>query len=130
LERRCAVQILRFGIAGIPGVTLYFFLYGVLTRWFGIWYIAATILVGTITWSITFYCQKRWTFKNKETKRLKSQIMIYALKVLVIVFALAPIILFLLVEKLHIFDFYAQGGVLLATSTFSFLVDKYVIFRN
>lgn len=124
------MQILRFCSAGVPGVLLYYIVYVSLTRLLDQWYIAATIIASIASWGLTFFLQKHWTFKNKESEWFMWQILSYAGKVLFFIFILGPYLIYLLVEYAEFPDLWAQVILTLIVSAISYLIDKRIFANN
>jgi putative flippase GtrA len=64
LDVHAVAQFVKFGIVGVSNTLLFFAIYTVLLKGFGVWYIAASgvgYLVGAVN---GFLLNRRWTFKE------------------------------------------------------------------
>ncbi len=70
-------RIIRFVISGTIGAVTDLFLLWFLTAAFGIWYLASAIIAFILSFVVSFFLQKLWTFKNREADRTHVQAGIY-----------------------------------------------------
>ncbi|MFI4978093.1 MAG: GtrA family protein [Solirubrobacterales bacterium] len=58
------IQFVKFGIVGVSNTLLFFAIYTVLLKGFGVWYIAASA-IGYVVGAVNgFLLNRRWTFKE------------------------------------------------------------------
>ena len=58
------VQFVKFGIVGVSNTLLFFSIYTVLLKVFGVWYLAASAIGFTIGAINGFLLNRRWTFRG------------------------------------------------------------------
>lgn len=110
--------------AAVDLIFLYF-----LTDIIGVWYVysaAAAFAAGLIT---SFFLQKFWTFRDNSLRHIKKQFVIYIV-LGTINFFLNPLILYALVEYLHIWyiigQIFAMGGLAMS----NYLINKFITFKK
>lgn len=116
-------QIMRFLIAGgsaaiINVVTLYLF-----TEFAHIWYLYSSILAFTIAFAFSFSFQKYWVFRSDDYAKIPTQLPLH-LGVALGNLALNTILLFLLVEYVHLWYVLAQ---LVASALIG--IESFIAFR-
>lgn len=118
-------QMLRFAIAGVLGVSLYYLILYTLTDIIKIWYMYSAIIASVVNYVSNFLLQKFWTFKNKDIKNIKKQAAGYALMV-VILFATNLFLLYLLVEYCHFWYIFAQIIVTIIVTIMSYFISQWI----
>ena len=111
-------EIIRFLVAGIIGVCLYYSLLYFLTERLCLWYIFSAAFASLANFASNFIFQKFWTFKNKDRKNIRGQAGKYAV-LCVSLFSLNLAFLYALTEYVHLWYIAAQiptSAVLTATS--------------
>jgi putative flippase GtrA len=64
LNAAAIVQFVKFGIVGVSNTLLFFAIYTVLVKGFGVWYVAASA-IGYIVGAVNgFLLNRRWTFRE------------------------------------------------------------------
>jgi putative flippase GtrA len=64
LNATAIVQFVKFGIVGVSNTLLFFAIYTVLVKGFGVWYVAASA-IGYIVGAVNgFLLNRRWTFRE------------------------------------------------------------------
>ncbi len=119
---------LRYIIAGVLATGADLVLLYIFTDWFGLWYMFSATVAFAIALSISFVLQKYWTFKDKATDRIHHQIILYVATGLFSI-GLNSILLYSLVEFLHIHYILSQivGNVVVAIV--NFIIYQWLIFR-
>jgi len=120
-------QALRFSVAGLLGVTTFFVVYWILTRWVGLWYIVAVTIAFLVQLAINFTIQKNWAFKSKSQQGAKQFKYFFALHLTN--YALNTSILFVMVEVFHWNDLVVQALSTFFLSVFSFFRSR-IIFKD
>ena len=117
--------IISGGIAALINlVLLYFF-----TEALQIWYLISSVIAYCFALIVSFVLQKYWTFRDNNLKRIKKQTFIYLL-IGISDFFLVPLLLYILVEKFHIWYMWADILVLGATAIVAYLVNKFITFKK
>lgn len=70
------LEIARFGLGGVVGVSLFYITLYVLTEYIHVWYLASSIAAYAVNQLANFIMQKFWTFKNKN-KAIRKQLGLY-----------------------------------------------------
>lgn len=66
-------RIVRFIASGAVGAATDLFLLWFLTRIAGVWYLISAIVAFILSFIVSFFMQKLWTFKDKKTERIHIQ---------------------------------------------------------
>lgn len=105
-------------------VVLYF-----LTDVVGLWYMISTMVAFVLALATSFILQKFWTFRDPALRRIKKQLVIYAV-IGTLNFILNPALLYLFVEKFHVWYMLAAVIVMGALAIANYLVNKFIIFKK
>jgi len=121
-------QVVRFCVAGAAGVIAYYAaLYG-LTEYLGVWYVISAVIGFVLNTGLNFTLQKFWTFQNKETHMVGRQLVLYA--AMTVSFLIGnTLLLYLMVEYLHLWYIGAQVILTIVISVLSFIISGR-IFKN
>ncbi|MBI1999565.1 MAG: GtrA family protein [Parcubacteria group bacterium] len=121
-------QVVRFCVAGAAGVIAYYAaLYG-LTEYLGVWYVISAVIGFVLNTGLNFTLQKFWTFQNKETQMVGRQLTLYA--AMTVSFLIGnTLLLYLMVEYLHLWYIGAQVILTIVISVLSFIISGR-IFKN
>lgn len=114
-------QIIRFVISGGTAATVNLAALYILTDCFGVWYLFSAVLAYIISFFVSFFLQKFWTFRDNNIEQMKRQLVFYAMMAAFgLSFSVAS--MYFLVDILHIWYMFAQVivGVLLAGCNFLF----------
>jgi putative flippase GtrA len=100
-------KIARFMVSGGVVIFAYYAPYYVLTEFFGVWYLASSV-IGSIISSVTnFILQKLWTFENKSMANVHRQAIAFTFVSIGYTVANGAM-LYLLVDKLNLHYLLAQ----------------------
>ena len=115
-------QVVRFCVAGAAGVIAYYgALYG-LTEYFGVWYVTSAVVGFILNTGLNFTLQKFWTFQNKETQMVGRQLVLYV--AMTVSFLIGnTVLLYLMVEYLHMWYVGAQMILTVVISILSFIIS-------
>ena len=104
------------------------FLYA-LTEGFGFHYLLSASLAFIVAFCVSFFLQKFWTFQDPSVERVHAQVVLYFV-IAVANLGLNTLLMFLFVEKLHLWYFGAQiiVGALLACG--SFFISRHFVFKK
>ena len=72
-------RIIRFIISGSIGAATDLLLLWFLTRIVGIWYLTSAVIAFVLSFIVSFFLQKLWTFKNREMEKIHIQAGAYLL---------------------------------------------------
>ena len=122
-------QIVKFVISGGTAAVVDLVLLYVLTDILGIWYLISATLAFVAAFFVSFGLQKYWTFGDRYTQKIYQQLGLY-LTVAVINMLINAAGMYYLVDKLGIWYILAQVIVYSILAIESFLVYKYLIFKN
>ncbi|MCD4761942.1 GtrA family protein, partial [bacterium] len=120
---------IKYFIAGVTAAMTNLVLLFVLTEFFNIWYLASASLAFMVAFSVSFYLQKFWTFRDKSKDKNHKQKASY-LMVAIVNLGFNAIGIYALVEWLAIHYLLAQviTGVLIAI--YSYVIYRFVIFKK
>ena len=122
-------SFLKFFMAGsLAGATDLFFLflfYGV----FDLNIVLATSLAFLISFAVSFYLQKHWTFKNNDEHKTSKQVILYFLNAFLSL-NINVVCMHFLVNEVHAPYLLAQFVVNLCLGGLNFLIYKTIVFRN
>lgn len=121
-------RVVRFCIAGAPGLLAYYAALYCLTEYLEVWYIASAGIGYVLNIGSNFALQKFWTFQNKGTETIRRQIVMYFVVSLSLLLG-NTIFLYLLVKYLGMWYITAQM-VLTVVSTILSFVSSLQIFTN
>ncbi len=121
-------QVVRFCISGGAGVIVFYTTLWCLTEYLKVWYIASTIIGWFMNTAVNFVLQKFWAFQNKDTRIVHRQLVLY-FGTSVCVFIANLRLLYLMVERWHMYYIVAQAILTVVFSILSFVVTK-KIFTN
>ena len=112
------------GCAAVANIgTLY-----VLTEYVHVYYIVSAVIAFVVAFFVSFPLQKFWTFRNRETAGMHTQMGVYLLVSVCNMICNAGL-LFLLVEQFHVWYIGAEITVALLLAVVTFFVYR-VIFRT
>jgi len=110
-------KIARFLVSGGIVIAAYYAPYYILTEYFGVWYLASSLIGSIISSVINFVLQKLWTFRDKSVTNVHWQAIIFTLVSIGYTVANGGM-LYLLVDKLHLHYLVAQ---IIVSSTIGFV---------
>jgi len=116
-------QILRFLSAGGLGVSLYYLILYALTDVIGVWYIDSAVIASAVNFGSNFVLQKFWTFGNKRTEKIHREAGEYAV-MMVSLFVANLLLLYILVEYVHLWYLAAQVIITTLLTVISYLVSR------
>lgn len=122
-------QIVKFIIAGGTAALANFTLLYGLTETVGLWYIFSATIAFIISFFVSFYLQRHWTFEVQSHDRMYRQMYIYFI-VAVINLVINDVAMYLAVEFLGMWYMLAQFIIYALLAGSSFLIYKYFIFNN
>jgi putative flippase GtrA len=94
----------------------------------GVHYLTSAIVAYVCALVINFTGQKYWAFQNTEALH-KKQLLSY-LSLALFNLASNTLLIYLLVDALHVWYLAAQIGTTLFLASFSFFIYKYIVFKN
>ncbi len=111
--------LVRYLVAGGTAAFTDLLLLHIFTDYFGIWYVLSAALAFSVAFFVSFFLQKYWTFKDKENKGQKRQ-MLYYFFIAVFNLLLNTISIYFVVEFFEIHYLLAQiiVGMLIAMESF------------
>lgn len=121
-------QAARFCVGGAAGVITYYTTLYCLTEYLGVWYIASATIGFILNIGLNFTLQKFWTFQNKDTRKIRRQIVLYVAVTVSFLIGNA-VFLYLMVQYLHMWYIGAQMILTVIISIISFTISG-KIFKN
>jgi putative flippase GtrA len=128
-EARRHAMIVRYLIAGGIAATFNLTALYILTDLIGLYYLVSVAISFIAAYFVSFTLQKFWTFQDKTTHRLRGQAGMYFVT-FITNFLLNMGIVYLLVEKVHVWYLLAQVAASGILAVGSFFIYKYVIFER
>lgn len=131
LELRLKIpwDVVKFVISGGCAAFTQLALLWFFTEKFHIWYEFSLLLAFIFAFFVSFLLQKFWTFQDKSTERVHHQALTY-FGVLLINLALNAVLLYLFVEKMHVWYVFAQVIIEVLLAALSYLTYKFLIFKK
>lgn len=123
MNKQKVIRIMRFLAGGGIGVSAYYITLYSLTEFTGMWYVASSIIGSILNYGINFILQKFWVFRNRNTRDISRQIVIYFLAQIGF-FLTNILLLYLLVEHTHIHYLVAQLILTVLLTIASFVITK------
>jgi putative flippase GtrA len=118
-------QIVRFGITGAVAIGLYYGILYALTEFLSVWYLLSAIVTYLFNVTSNFLLHKFWTFKNKDTQKVRQQMLLY-LVMCIVFFAVNTASLYVLVDIIHLWYIYAQVILTVILSAISYFLTKQI----
>lgn len=101
----------------------------VLTDILGVWYLISAIVAFVFALATSFFLQKFWTFRDNSLRRIKKQLIIYFFLGLAN-FILNPVLLYVVVEKFHVWYLAAAVIVMGTLAICNYLINKFITFKK
>ena len=129
-QSKTARQLVKFLMVGVTNTFWDYALYIIFTRGllgFSLHFLAAQFLafVGSVLNS--YFLNKRWTFRNTDPRH-RVQLGKFFL-VNIVTLGLYELLLFLLVDRLEMYDLFAKALVIIPVTLWNFFANKYWTFR-
>ncbi|HEY4493185.1 MAG TPA: GtrA family protein [Candidatus Paceibacterota bacterium] len=121
--------IIRYVFAGGTGALVNLAVLYIATDIFGVWYLASTVLSFTIAFLVSFLLQKFWAFRDKRQEGMHGQVFFY-LFTGIFNMIVNTLLMYTLVDKLHIHYMISQVIVGGTIALWSFFIYRYVIFKT
>ncbi len=127
-QKQKLFEIMRFGLGGIVGVLLGYVTLYILKELIGIHYLKASTIAYVVSWLTNFVIQKFFTFRNKNSRQIPTQITLYfGIAIFYLVVDMG--VMFLLVGYFHLHYFLAKVISTILLSIASYFTTK-MIFKN
>jgi len=119
----------RYIISGGTGAIVSIATLFVMTHFLGVWYLASSIAAFILSFFVSFYLQRTWTFERKQRNTLTRHMVLF-LGIALLNLALNTCIVYIAVEYIGLWYVLAQiiAGIIVATSTF--FVYQHFIFND
>lgn len=124
-----ALLFLRFTLGGGVGVLVAFAVLYLLTEFADIWYVASSICAGIVCFILNFYIHKFWTFKSTGKKGTRGQMVMYGC-LNVVSATCNPILLWILVENMHLHYMTAQVVNTASLGMISFILTRKIFSQS
>jgi len=122
-------QFIRFCIAGGFAFSVNLTVLYILTDIFHIYYLVSTVGAFLVAFSISFFLQKFWTFKDASRDRLHIQLPLY-LSMQAVSITLNASLMYTFVEYLHIWYLFAQAMIAPMLAIVIFFINRTYIFKK
>jgi dolichol-phosphate mannosyltransferase len=122
-------QFIRFVVSGGTAAIFGMLVIYLLTEVFHVWYLISSIVAFLVSFLVAFSLQKFWTFDNKSLETVPRQ-MAFSLVLAGLNFLINAVLMFLLVDQLHLHYFLSQLLVYGFFAIFDFFIYKAVIFKS
>lgn len=100
-----------------------------LTDIIGIWYVYSAAAAFAASLVTSFVLQKFWTFRDNSFRHIKKQFVIYIV-LGAINFFLTPALLYIIVEKFHVWYLLGAVFVMGALAMANYLINKFITFKK
>ncbi len=124
-----ALLIVRFLLAGGIGVATNLSVLYVLTEYVGLYYLVSVVAAFWCSFVVSFILQKYWTFQDASTTQVRRQALLYV-SVAAINFCINVALMYLFVDKFHLWYVAAQAVASLLIAILSFFIYRYTIFAQ
>jgi len=128
LQHRGFRQFVKFAMVGIANTLVDLAAYYALTRWLGMHYLWANTLAIIAAMTSSFIGNKFFTFRNGSSKYFEQYIKVAIINLIGL--GLSNVMVFSLVEHLHIYDLYAKILTIAVVAFFNFATLKYWAFSS
>lgn len=120
---------LKYACSGGIGAAINLLILYILTDKIGIWYLTSSVVAFIISLLVGFFLQKFWTFRDNGFTHLKKQLTIYII-LGGINFFLSPTLLYVFVERFHIWYVLAAVFVMGTLAIVNYLINKFITFKK
>ena len=122
-------QVLKYVISGGAATATNLAVLYCLGEFFALYYLTASVLAFIVSIAVSFILQKFWVFEDATTHRVHVQFALY-LGVVLGNLALNTALVFLLVEKAHLWYLFAQFLSGLVVAVTGFFAYRHFVFTN
>lgn len=119
----------KYIFSGGTAAAIDLFVLYVLTDIFGIWYLVSAVIAFICALVTSFFLQKFWTFRDSSLRRIKKQLVIYFF-LGTANFILNPVLLYVAVEKFHVWYLLAAVIVMGTLAICNYLMNKFITFKK
>lgn len=119
-------KFVRFLVAGAPGVLSYYGVLYILTDYFDVWYVLSSVIASGFNIGLNFILHKYWTFKVRDKKNMRKQIVVFFLFSGLVLVA-NSVFLFILVDLVHMDYLMAQIPPTIILGIISYFVTKKIL---
>lgn len=127
-KRPYIAEFIKFVLVGFINLTIDFSLYLILTRLAGIDYLWANVLSFTAATVNSFIFNKKWTFRNTSKNYQRQYLQFYLVSGVGL--GLNQIMLFLLVDKIHIYDLVAKASAVVVVTFWNYSANRVWTFKK
>ncbi len=121
-------RIIKYVTSGVSAAVVNLAILYLLADIFGFWYLTSSMMAFVVAFGVSFFLQKFWTFEERSTDNVSSQLGLF-LTIQLVNLLINTLLIYILVEFAGLWHIIAQiiSGLLLATS--SFFIFKKLIFN-
>ncbi len=122
-------QVARYIISGGTAATVNLLLLYFFTDRLAIWYLFSTVLAYIVSFFVSFFLQKFWTFRDSRKDQINKQLMIYA-GIAIFGLCFNVLLMYFLVDVLRIWYMFSQVIVGFILAFCNFLFYKFFVFNQ
>lgn len=104
-------------------------LFSLLLLTFHVWYLLASVISFSVSFVVSFYMQKHWTFRDSSTAQMKQQLFYYFL-ITTVNLGINVLLMMFFVQALGINPVIAKAVTLIILACWSFVVYQKYIFTK
>lgn len=123
-----ALRALRYLISGCTAAVVNIGAFYVLTDLMEVWYVVSSIIAFLVSFLVSFTLQRLWTFRLRTQEKIGLHVSLY-LTVAVANTILNTMLVFVVVEYVHLWHILAQIIAGTCVAVWSFFIYQYVIFK-
>jgi putative flippase GtrA len=120
-------EFVKFCLVGFTNLLIDIFVYWLLTRWLGFYYLLAATMSFAVAVSWSFYFNRRWTFRHLHHNILRQYLKFFVANAISLFANLS--LFFLLVDLLALYDLLAKLLVAVIVAFLNFSLNKFWTFR-
>src|SRR3989338_2042691 len=121
-------QFIKFCLVGFTNLTIDIFIYWLLTRALGLYYLVAGVISFVVAVSWSFFMNRRWTFRHNGSDTASQYVKFFVVNVIVMILNLSSLYIFV-----EWFDFYDLAVKLVAAVIMAFInfgLNKFWTFKK
>ena len=122
-------QVARYVISGGTAASVNLAVLYFLTDYLSIWYLFSAALAYVISFFVSFFLQKFWTFRDGRKDQINKQLVIYA-GIAIFGLSFSVLAMYFLVDILHLWYMFAQVIVGFILAFCNFLFYKFFVFNQ
>ena len=122
-------MLVRYVISGGTSASVNIAVLSLLYYIFHIYYLLASVISFLVSWFVSLFLQKFWTFRDRSTKGIHKQAGMYLVSSL-LGLAINTSLLYIFVDYLHFYVFLGQVFAGVITASVTFFISRDHVFKN